>query len=92
MNKEIKEALVAKSKTIVTNLEWIKSLNIPQEIKERLEHIALIASGAGWLPIQMNHKIKAFRELSETQIIEIWENMKLANNRAIPPLVGDGID
>ena len=40
----------------------------------------------------MDHKIRAFKELSETQIIEIWENMKLTNNGVIPPLIGDDID
>lgn len=90
--KYCKNKFLVKSKIILTNLEWIKSLSIPQEIKKRLEQVALIASSTGWLPIQMDHKIRAFKELSETQIIEIWENMKLTNNGIIPPLIGDGID
>lgn len=64
----------------MTNLEWIKTLNLPQEIKERLKYIATLANGSGWLAIKMNHKIKELRGLSELKIMEIWELIKDLQN------------
>ena len=64
----------------MTNLEWIKTLNLPQEIKERLKYITTLANGSGWLAIQMNRKIKELRGLSELKIMEIWEKDKNINN------------
>jgi hypothetical protein len=56
----------------MTNKEWINSLSVNDNCKERLAEMANIAASVGLLAIQFNLKIKELRKLTSFEIQDIF--------------------
>jgi len=58
----------------MTNLEWAKSLDVPQEVKSLIVQKSIFASGATAEAFYAREQIRILKSMSSSEIMEAYSN------------------